>query len=260
MADGDAGPPRTSPTGVGGVAAPGLDLQSATPAPREGGSHRPGGLQKHLSTVVQAIQQAYPQHEVALWATTNTASGSCPSCAGSGVRAGSARQRLCSSATSGAISMPLCNGGRDAPGGCCFLPCPAWCVCLPSPSLPMPLVQDEANSSSACWIAPGGMWAARCRCPQGPIGTLCLRTRPSCSPPNGCGRRPMRPWLIGMSTTCTTSKRSGHKAVSNYTRGRKPSKPPRTFTGGRNRHEQTSSTRIWYKLQTDPHTHSLVVS
>jgi hypothetical protein len=125
---------------------------------------------------------------------TNTASGSCPSGAGSGVRAGIARQRLCSSATSGAISMPLHSGGRDAPGSCCFRPCPSWCVCLPSPSLPMPLVQDEADSSSACWIAPGDMWAARCRCPQGPIGAFCLRTRPSCSPPKGCGRRPMRPY------------------------------------------------------------------
>jgi hypothetical protein len=48
---------------------PGLDLQSAAPAPREGGSHRPGGLQKHLSTVVQALQQASPQPEVALRAT-----------------------------------------------------------------------------------------------------------------------------------------------------------------------------------------------
>jgi hypothetical protein len=51
------------------MTAPGLDRQRAAPAPYQGGSARPRGLQKHLPAVVHAWQQAYPTQEVARWAT-----------------------------------------------------------------------------------------------------------------------------------------------------------------------------------------------
>jgi transposase len=65
----DAGPSRACPARVGDGAAPGLDLQSAASAPRQGGSDRPSGLQKDLPAVVHTLRQAYPQQEVARWAT-----------------------------------------------------------------------------------------------------------------------------------------------------------------------------------------------
>ena len=54
---------------MGGLAAPGLDLQRAAPAPREGSSRGAGGFQQHLPTVGPARPQASPEPEVALWAT-----------------------------------------------------------------------------------------------------------------------------------------------------------------------------------------------
>lgn len=51
------------------MTASGLDRQRAAPAPYQGGSARPRGLQQHLPAVVHAWQQAYPTQAVARWAT-----------------------------------------------------------------------------------------------------------------------------------------------------------------------------------------------